>query len=173
DDLLMDELKKLYKEIDLLSRYDIEKIEIINSMYESFSIKHREDIRKAIINANIQLLNKNKSYLVEYEPYNTFIMRIRKQHKPNDIMEHICDCSITINHVNQFLDIYRRRVNIERNRMIMLKISKKIYYSTLEHERHLLEKSITKNIVDLLEYQPKSLITDLFVDKIIYYFNYT
>ncbi|CAG8793666.1 26434_t:CDS:1 [Gigaspora margarita] len=111
----MEELKKLYKEIDLLSRYDIEKIEIINSMYKSFSIEHRKDIRKAIINANIQLLNKNESYLVEYEPYNTFIMRIRKQHKPNNIMEYICDCSITINHINQFLDIYRQRVNIEKN----------------------------------------------------------
>ncbi|CAG8853344.1 32131_t:CDS:1, partial [Gigaspora margarita] len=74
DDLFMKELKKLYKKIDFLARYDIEKIEIINSMYESFSIEHREDIRKAIIKANIRLLNKNKSYLVEYEPYNTFIM---------------------------------------------------------------------------------------------------
>ncbi|CAG8674342.1 8644_t:CDS:1 [Dentiscutata erythropus] len=107
DDLFMEELKKLYKEIDFLSRYDIKKIEIINSMYESFSIEHREDIRKAIINANIQLFNSNESYLVEYKPYHTFIMCIRKQHKPNDIMEYICDCSITINHVNQFLDIYR------------------------------------------------------------------
>jgi hypothetical protein len=101
DDFFIEELKNLYKEIDLLSRYDIEKIEIINSMYESFSIDHREDIRKAIINANIRLLNKNESYLVEYEPYHIFIMRIRKQHRPNDIMEYICDCSISINHVKK------------------------------------------------------------------------
>ncbi|CAG8857605.1 10246_t:CDS:1, partial [Gigaspora margarita] len=60
DDIFMEELKNLYKEIDLLSKYDIEKIEIINSIYESFSIEHREDIRKAIINANIRLLDKNE-----------------------------------------------------------------------------------------------------------------
>ncbi|CAG8852428.1 13082_t:CDS:1, partial [Gigaspora margarita] len=96
------------------SNYDIEKIEIINSMYESFSIEHKEEIRKAIIKANIHLLNKNESYLIEYKPYYTFIMRIRKQHKPNDIMKYICDCSITLNHVKQLLDIYKWRANIER-----------------------------------------------------------
>ncbi|CAG8780923.1 16046_t:CDS:1, partial [Gigaspora margarita] len=139
EDFFIEELKNLYKEIDLLSRYDIEKIEIINSMYESVSIEHKEDIRKAIINANIRLLNKNESYLVEYEPYHTFAMHIRKQHKPNDIMEYICDCSITINHVKQLLDIYKRRANIERNRRNKLKQSKKIYDGTSEHERRLLE----------------------------------
>ncbi|CAG8848292.1 7693_t:CDS:1, partial [Gigaspora margarita] len=108
-------LKNLYKEINLLSRYDVEKIEIINLMYESFSIEHKEDIRKAIIKANIRLLNKNESYLIEYKPYHTFIMRMRKQYKPNDnIMEYICDCSITLNHVKQLLDIYKQRANIER-----------------------------------------------------------
>ncbi|RIB15702.1 hypothetical protein C2G38_2247484 [Gigaspora rosea] len=61
DDIFMEELKNLYKEIDLLSKYDIEKIKIINSMYESFSIEHREDIRKAIIKANIRLLYKNET----------------------------------------------------------------------------------------------------------------
>ncbi|CAG8856715.1 14005_t:CDS:1, partial [Gigaspora margarita] len=59
----MEELKNLYKEIDLLSRYDIEKIEIINTIYESFSNKHRKDIRNAIINANVRLLDKNENYL--------------------------------------------------------------------------------------------------------------
>ncbi|KAF0405616.1 hypothetical protein F8M41_008911 [Gigaspora margarita] len=110
----MEELKNMYKEIDLLSKYDVEKIEIINSIYKSFSIEHREDIRKAIIKANIRLLNKNENYLIEYEPYHTFIMHLRKQHKPNDIMEYICDCSITLNHVKQLLDIYKHRANIER-----------------------------------------------------------
>jgi len=168
----MEELKNLYKEIDLLSKYDIEKIEIINSMYESFSIEHREDIRKAIIKANIRLLYKNESYLIEYEPYHTFVMRIRKHHKPNDIMEYICDCSITLNHVKQLLDIYKRRLNIERRRNYKLNQSKKIYDGTSDHERRLLEKSVTKNIVNLLEYQPKSFITDQLVDRIIYDFNY-
>ena len=172
DDFFIEELKNLYKKIDLLSRYDTEKIEIINSIYESFSIEHREDIRKAIINANIHLLNKNESYLVEYEPYHTFIMRKRKQHKPNDIMEYICDCSITLNHVKQLLDIYKRRFNIERRRNYKLNQSKKIYDGTSNHEQRLLEKSVTKNIVNLLEYRPKSFITDQFIDKIIYYFNY-
>ncbi|CAG8687772.1 18173_t:CDS:2 [Gigaspora rosea] len=160
----MEELKNLYKEIDLLSRYDIEKFEIINSMYESFSIDNREEIRKAILNANIRLLNKNESYLVEYEPYHTFIMRIRKQHKPNDIMEYICDCSISINHVKNLFHIYKRRVNIEKDRRDKLKLSKKIYDNTSENERRLLERSITENVVNLLEHRPKSFITDLFVD---------
>ncbi|CAG8720511.1 16566_t:CDS:1 [Gigaspora rosea] len=172
DNIFMEELKNLYKEIDLLSKYDIEKIKIINSMYESFSIEHREDIRKAIIKANIRLLYKNESYLIEYEPYHTFVMRIRKQHKPNDIMEYICDCSITLNHVKQLLDIYKRRLNIERRRNYKLNQSKKIFDGTSDHERRLLEKSVTKNIVNLLEYRPKSFITDQFVDRIIYYFNY-
>ncbi|CAG8839557.1 40377_t:CDS:1, partial [Gigaspora margarita] len=158
----MEELKNLYKEIDLLSKFDIEKIEIINSMYESFSIEHREEIRKAIINANIRLLDKNESYLIEYEPYHTFIMRIRKQNRPNDIMEYIYDCSITLNHVKQLLDIYKRRANIERRRNYKLTQSKKIYGNTSEHERRLLEKSVTKNIVILLDYRPKSFITDQF-----------
>ncbi|CAG8746218.1 10312_t:CDS:2, partial [Gigaspora rosea] len=161
DDFFMEELKKLYKEIELLSRYDIEKIEIINSMYESFSIKHREDIRKAIINANIRLLNKNKGYLVEYEPYHKFMMRIRKQHKPKDIMEYICDCSISINHIKNLLHIYIRRVNIEKNRVDKLKLAKKLYDSTSANERCLLERSITKNVINLLEYRQKSFITDL------------
>ncbi|RIB29420.1 hypothetical protein C2G38_2056838 [Gigaspora rosea] len=172
DDIFMEELKNLYKEIDLLSKYDIEKIKIINSMYELFSIEHREDIRKAIIKANIRLLYKNESYLIEYEPYHTFVMRIRKQHKPNDIMEYICDCSITLNHVKQLLDIYKRRFNIERRRNYKLNQSKKIYDGTSNHEQRLLEKSVTKNIVNLLEYRPKSFITDQLVDRIIYYFNY-
>ncbi|CAG8474451.1 5451_t:CDS:2 [Racocetra fulgida] len=68
-DLFIEELKNLYKEIDHLSRYKIEKIEIVNSIYDSFSIEHREDIRKAIINANIRLLNKNENYLFELEIY--------------------------------------------------------------------------------------------------------
>ncbi|CAG8816600.1 7287_t:CDS:2, partial [Gigaspora margarita] len=134
DDFFMEELKNLYKEIDLLSKYNVEKIEIINSIYESFSIEHREDIRKAIIKANIRLLNKNESYLVKYH---TFIMRIRKQHKPNDdIMEYICDCSITLNHVKQLLDIYKWRANIEKGRNYKLNQSKKIYDGTLENEQH-------------------------------------
>ncbi|CAG8638006.1 22384_t:CDS:1, partial [Gigaspora margarita] len=172
DDLFMEELKNLYKEIDLLSKYDVEKIEIISSMYESFSIEYREDIKKAIIKANIHLLNKNESYLIEYEPYHTFIMRIRKQNRPNDIMEYICNCSITLNHVKQLLDIYKWRAKIERGQNYKLNQSKKIYDGTSVHERRLLEKSGTKNIVNLLEYRPKSFITDQFINKIIYYFNY-
>ncbi|CAG8509571.1 1014_t:CDS:1 [Cetraspora pellucida] len=95
DNFFMEELKNLYKEIDLLSKYNIKKIEIINSMYESFSTEHKKDIRKAIINANIRLLNKNESYLVEYELYYAFIMRIRKQHKPNDNGIHYKSCKTT------------------------------------------------------------------------------
>ncbi|CAG8566598.1 17687_t:CDS:1, partial [Gigaspora margarita] len=97
----MEELKILYKEIDRLSRYEIEKVEIVNSIYDSFSIENREDIRKAIINTNICLLNKNENYLFEHEPYHTFTMRIRNQPKPIDILEYICDCSISFSHVKQ------------------------------------------------------------------------
>ena len=148
DDFFMKKLKILYKKIDILSKYNVEKIEIINSMYESFSIEHREDIRKAIIKANIRLLYKNESYLIEYEPYHTFVMRIRKQHKPNDIMEYICDCSITLNHVKQLLNIYKRKLNIERHRNYKLNNQKR-YSMALQIMSSVYWKNLSQKILSI------------------------
>ncbi|CAG8720002.1 8519_t:CDS:1, partial [Gigaspora margarita] len=60
NDIFIEELKILYKEINLLSKYDIEKIEIINSMYKSFSLNTGK-IYSVLI--SIQLESECKGHL--------------------------------------------------------------------------------------------------------------